>query len=265
MQYFVNEILENEDIKTILLSETARYDEAKKVADKIIETLNKPELEDGVFPVLVLGFLADYALEVNTKRGIPKYITTQTLKDINLWIHNYFVQYNKLGIEQSPAQLGWLTRHYTGRIFRIGRLQFNIRKANKKIPDGEYVIETHVPQGEPLDLEKCNQSFDMAKEFFEKHFPQIDAKYFTFHSWLANPNLEKLLSADSNIVKFMKLWTLVDDEGDNSEQAIERVFGLGFKIEDIQNAPENTSLQRKLKEYIISGGNMDIKYGYKKI
>ena len=36
------------------------------------------------------------------------------------------------------------------------------------------------------------------------------------------------------------------------------------KKENIHNAPENTSLQRKLKEFIIAGGNMDIKYGYKK-
>lgn len=265
MQYFINEVIENESIKKILLSETERYDEAKKVADSIIKTLKKPNVEDGIFPLLVLGYLADYALEVNTKRGIGKDITTATLKDVNLWIHNYFVQYGELGIEQSPAQLGWLIRHYTGNLFRIGRLQFNIKKSNDKIPAGEYVIETHVPQGEPLEFEQCIQSFSMAEEFFKKHFPNNDAKYFTLHSWLANPNLEKLLKADSNIVKFMKLWSLADDEGDNSQQAVERIFGLGFKIENIHNAPEDTSLQRKLKEYIISGGNMDIKYGYKMI
>lgn len=265
MQYFINEIIENQEIKKILLTDTKRFNEAKKVASTIIDTLKKPDLEDGIFPVLVLAFLADYALEVNTKRGIDKEITTATLKDINLWVHNYFVQHNKLGIEQSPAQLGWLIRHYTGNLFRIGRLQFNIRKANLKIPDGEYVIETHVPQGEPLDFEMCCESLNMAEEFFKKHFPNIDAKFFTFHSWLANPNLEKLLDKDSNIVKFMKLWTLVDDEGDNSRQAIERVFGLGFKIEDIEKAPERTTLQRKLKELIISGENLDIKYGYRRI
>ena len=37
------------------------------------------------------------------------------------------------------------------------------------------------------------------------------------------------------------------------------------KKENIHNAPEHTSLQRKLKEFIVAGGNMDIKYEYKKI
>lgn len=265
MQYFLNEVLENDEIKNLILTKTELYNDAEIMAKNIINTYKKPDVEDGIFPLIVLSFLADYALDVNSKRGIDKEITTATLKDVNLWIHNYFVQYNKLGIEQSPAQFGWLIRHYTGRIFRIGRLQFNISKSAIRVPEGEYVIETHVPQGEPLDIEQCNMSFLMAKEFFRKHFPEYDLKYFTFHSWLANPNLTKLLDANSNIVKFMKLWTVVDDIGDNSQQAIERVFGLGFKYVDINNAPENTGLQKKLKKYLIEGGNLDITYGYKKI
>ena len=61
MQCFIDEIIEHQEIKDILLSETARYDEAKSVADNIIKTLKKPVLEDGIFPLLVLSYLADYA------------------------------------------------------------------------------------------------------------------------------------------------------------------------------------------------------------
>ena len=84
-------------------------------------------------------------------------------------------------------------------------------------------------------------------------------------SWLLNPNLELILKSESNVVKFMKLWTPVPFVSDNSSQAIERVFGFGFKRENLKNAPENTSLQKALKEYLLNGGTMDLTLGYRKI
>lgn len=261
MDFFVNEILENEEIKAILLSDNCQRAQAKEIADKIKSTGEIPTLEAGILPIMVLAYLADYALQKNGKRGISKNVTVCTLKDINVWLDNYRNQYGKPGL----AEFCWLKHHYTGDLFKLGRLQFRIEKSTQGIPSGETVIETHIPQGEPLDAQQCIESFQMAKIFFSKHFPEYSPQYFMCDSWLLNPNLSKVLNENSNIVKFMRLWQPFPFPGDDSAQAIERVFGFGFKAENIANAPENTSLQKRLKAFLLSGGTMDLTAGYRKI
>jgi len=260
MNFFINEILEDERIKNILLTETKYVEEAKEIAKKIKKGEDIMP-EKGILPIFVCAYLADYALEINTQKGISKEITVATLKDINAWLENYETQFQKLGL----GEFCWLKYHYTGDLFKIGRLQYRLEKPLEGVPAGDVAIETHIPQGEPLTKDACLQSFAMAKEFFEKIFPQAKPQYFMCDSWLLNPNLAEILKEESNIVQFMRLWTPIPFVSDNSSQAVERVFGFGFKKENIENAPESSSLQRALKKYLIDGGSMDLTAGYRKI
>lgn len=259
MDFFINEILENNDLKE-MLKNYDRKEEAKQVAQNIKKG-EIPKLEKGIFPLCVLAYLAPLALEINNKRGIAKDITVKTLKDVNVWAQNYYARYNEYGI----GEFNWLINHYTGDLFHLGRLQFRLEKSLEGIPEGQYAIETHIPQGDALTEEKCLEAFKEAEVFFKKYFPQTPVKYFMCDSWLLNPNLAKILKEESNIVKFMRLWTPVPFVSDNSSQAIERVFGFGFKKENLESAPENTSLQKALKNYLLSGGSMDLTLGWRKI
>ena len=259
MDFFINEVLENQEIKDIL-KDYNRKEEAKAVAKQAING-EKVKVEDGIFPICVLAYMAPYALKKNEDRGISKEITVKTLKDINVWIENYFAKNNELGL----GEFSWLIYHYTGDLFHLGRLQFRLEKSLDGIPECEYAIETHIPQGEALTEEKCLDAFIEAKEFFNKYFPQTQVKYFMCDSWLLNPNLAEILKPESNVVKFMKLWTPVPFVSDNSSQAIQRVFGFNFKRANLQDAPENTSLQKALKAYLLQGGTMDLTLGYRKI
>ena len=203
--------------------------------------------------MFVLGYLADYALKINSERGISKEITVATLKDVNVWFKNYRTVTGKIGI----GEFDWLWYHYTGKMFRLGRLQFHI--VTKK--DGSEVINTHIPQDEPLIEAECIQSFDIAREFFKKYFPQNKPDRFICSSWLLSENLADILKEESNIVKFMRLWTKTTVDEDDSKQAKARVFGFDFDG-NIENAPENTSLQKNLKAYLLSGKQIKHTHGY---
>ena len=263
MDFFLNKILENDEIKQILLnnrgSETEK--QAVSVADGIIKTGDIPTLEPGIMPIFVLGHLADFALQKNSNRGISEEVTTATLKDVNVWLENYKTQFGAAGL----GEFHWLINHYTGDLFRLGRLQFRIEKSLNGIPSGEVSIETHVPQGEPLDTDACLKSFEAAKVFFSNFFPEFKPEYFMCDSWLLNPNLADILSENSNIVRFMRLWTVIPFPSDSGAQAIERVFGFGVTADGLKNAPEDTGLQKKLKAYLLSGGDLSITGGYRKI
>jgi len=251
MEFFIDEIVESREIRDAILANVQYADRARELADEVIAG-NKPEIEKGMQTVYVLGFLADYALKINSDRGIPKEITVATLKDINVWFKNYMTVTGKIGI----GEWDWLRYHYTGRMFRLGRLQFHIIKK-----DGREYINTHIPQDEPLIESECIESFDIARKFFKKYFPDCTADRFICSSWLLSENLTEILSEGSNIVRFMKLWTKTTVDEDDSAQAKGRVFGFDFDG-NVENAPENTSLQKNLKKYLLDGGKILHTHGY---
>ena len=260
MQFFLNEILEDEAVRAVLRDNPTMVEEGRNIARRIIEgeTITPPV---GRLPLFVLAYLADYALEKNTARGIPREITVATLKDVNVWLHNYDAQYGDIGL----AELPWLIFHYTGDLFRLGRLQYRLEKPLTGMPLAEVAIETHIPQGEPLNTDACLASFAQAKEFFATYFPEHAPTHFMCDSWLLCPNLPHVAAEESNIVRFMRLWTNIPFPDDNSAQAIERVFGFGFRREQLAEAPEETGLQKRIKRYLLEGGNLPISAGYRKI
>lgn len=262
MEFFLNEILEDEEVKSLLRSDPEQSTKGKAVAEEIVRTGGIPDLEKGVFPLFVLAHMADFTLQKNNQRGIPHEITVATLKDTNIWIQNYRTRYGGIGL----AEFGWLMLHFSGGLFRLGRLQFRPLKSRATTPSGEYELEVHIPQGEPLAEEACLDSFARAKEFFAAYFPEKSFEYFVCHSWLLSPHLAEFLPGTSNTVKFMRLWTIhtVDDHLSNT--VVARVFRLGMKREELtEDTPAVTSMQRNLKAYLLSGGEFRDAAGYRKI
>lgn len=259
MQFFINDILENDAVREILRTSPALAAEGRDIARRIIagETITPPA---GLLPIAVLAYLADYALERNTARSIPRDITVTTLKDVNVWMDNYETQYGAVGLAEFP----WLIHHYIGDLFRLGRLQYRLAPPLPGVP-GPVAVETHIPQGEPLNVDACLASFAQAKDFFATYFPNEMPTHFMCDSWLLSPNLAQVLDEESNIVRFMRLWTTIPFPGDGSAQAIQRVFGFGFSREQLAVAPENTGLQRRLKAYLLGGGSLDIVAGYRRL
>lgn len=93
-------------------------------------------------------------------------------------------------------------------------------------------------------MESVRKSFLMAKEFWREKVPYL------CHSWLLFPGLEEILGKDSNILRFQHFFRIVKVDFE-IRQAEERIFG-GVK-ERIEEYPENTSLQKRAKAYLLEG------------
>lgn len=261
MKFFIEQIIEIDEVRDILVRDPENMKEqAKEIADEFIKTGIKPKLPEGMLPVFVLGYLCSDALAKYDARGVDREIALKTLRDINIWLQNYKSRYDKWGV----WTFSWLCYAFRGDLFHIGRLQFRIEKILQGIPSGEYGIETHIQQGTPLKCEDCLASFDMAREFFKKHFPEYSPEYFMCDSWLLNPNLENI-APESNIAKFMKLWEKIEFPDDKSAQAVERIFGFGVTPSDVADFIPITSLQKNAKEFLLSGGDLRMTAGYIKI
>lgn len=198
------------------------------------------------------------AREEYRERGIPDSIFLDTMSDIKIWCENA----DNKGIKN----YGWLKNHLRLELFRLGRLQFQLyecknRTLNYKrlpFPYGERLIYVHIPQGEKLGRERCIESFSMAEEFFERYFPEYKYKWYFCESWLLYDENKEFMAEDSNILSFAALFDhrysmRVD------VQTIERVFGKRRLLKS--RYPEETSLQRSLKAYMLSGGKAGVGIG----
>lgn len=214
--------------------------------------------ENHIIRLAVILLCAVKLREKYRERGIPDSIFLDTMSDIKIWCEN---NGNK-GIKN----YGWLKNHLRLELFRLGRLQFQLYECNNrtllysKLPFsyGEKLIYVHIPQGEKLDTERCKDSFRMAELFFKKHFPRYDYKWYFCESWLLYEGNKDFMAEDSNILAFASLfehrYSMKIDA-----QAIERIFGKRRLFR--RNYPENTSLQKRAKKYMLSGNRMGVGIG----
>jgi hypothetical protein len=124
---------------------------------------------------------------------------------------------------------------------------------------GDAAIGIHIPagrvgpsRGEPMDFDDCGRSFRWAMEFFVRHFPEFDFRTFQCESWLLDPQLGRLLPAESNIRRFQEEVYLLPAAGADDSQMFDRVFGRRY--DDIRQAPRDTLLRRAIVNHILAGG-----------
>lgn len=163
----------------------------------------------------------------------------------------------------------WYGKFFTLNLFTLGRLQFRINTLrydyNKNGVDlkiGDPVVDIHIPRTEtPLTHEECIDSYNRAKDFFASKF--IDKPMpFVCSSWLLFEENRKLLKENSNILKFMNDFDIIQNKycelGDYSE--LWRLYDMDY-TGSLDDFPEDTSFRRAYKNYLKSGGRFGSAYG----
>lgn len=142
----------------------------------------------------------------------------------------------------------WTARQISGRLFRLGELEYEMLSEQ-----GKPVVSMHIPSNAVLTPQKCDESIGLAKCFFAEHFPKFQDVDYVCDSWLLSPELPSLLPPDSNILAFQKRFQL--QKADASDTAyIEWVFKTdSSRVEDY---PEDSTLQRNMKAHLLSGGKI---------
>lgn len=203
--------------------------------------------------MFILAVILKLAVDIKARydeAGIDESIYYDTMSDIKIWCE-------KEG-EKGLANYDWLKNHVSFNLFRLGRLQFQIYKCNNKtllynklpFEYGSNLIYIHIPEGQSLEEEKCREALSLANKFFKEYFPEYKYEYYFCESWLLFENNKDFMRKDSNIIKFMSLFTLCYSVKIDA-QAIERIFGKRKILKSCYS--ENTSLQKSAKEYMLSG------------
>ncbi len=264
--------------KEKILSFAKKYDSMpKKVEEKVLEALDeikkdegytkiakaiyyclkndidpdffKPDFKEGIkaqfamfFPVWYI--LEDFAGDME-KRGIDKLIIKNSVAPVCNCIKRNESLAGEMG---TSAYYFWIYKYAKGELFRINDFEYETSKK-----DGKDIINIHIPAGTKLNIYENLKSFMSAIEFFDKFFPEYKMTGVMCESWLLSKEIEEVMGGATNISRFGDMFDRYDI-GDKTGDAVFRfVYNFTAPYPPIETLPEDTTLQRKLKEYMLAG------------
>lgn len=116
---------------------------------------------------------------------------------------------------------------------------------------GDKCLAMHLPRGADIREENVRRACDAAFAIVAKSYPDYVGVPVQCGSWLLDPGIEDLLGPDSNVVRFGKLFARVPSK--SSGRAANSFVFPGKAVPDAE-LPEDTRLQRALKQRYLNGG-----------
>ncbi len=156
----------------------------------------------------------------------------------------------------------WFPGFFNMTRFALGRLQFDFARYGNTYKDEEFdlkpddmIIGVHIPRTmTPFDKASRDDAYAKAREFFA---PRLNGApmIFTCYSWLLYPAYRDIIPEKSNTRSFMDDFKIIgqydDKEGEYNDAW--RLFDMD-QPKDLNDYPENTSLRRAIKKYLLDGG-----------
>lgn len=159
----------------------------------------------------------------------------------------------------------WFEGHFNLSRFKLGRLQFEIRRFPDIAPEiTEYegqgvklnsdspLINVHIPRsGERLSDEMIKDSFCRASEFFADEFKDKPI-VFCCESWLLYPKNERLMKDGSNLKNFFNMFDIVESGDYDTYLDCWRLFDMDY-TGDPNDLPADSSLRRAYVDLMKKG------------
>ncbi len=218
------------------------------------QSVNEIEIELGDDPngLKMLTFMllcAAESIEEYRKKGISDEIFIDTMRFCTRFTKEHHQIYGHYAFTWG----WWLPRQISLHEFRIGTLEYEMI-----MKDGEKKINIHIPSDADIDKENLGKSYQSARAFFSKYFPEYSDASMVCESWMLAPKLQEILPEASNIIGFQKAFEIVriDEE---SNGCLRWVYGR----DDIpfSELSEKTSLQRNIKKLLLQGERIGEAFG----
>lgn len=193
-----------------------------------------------------------YTYERYKEKGISEYIFIQTMKAFKRFIDEHYAGYKKWKFDRD----WWTYRQIAMAIFRIGELEYEMKQE-----EGKKLISIHIPSDAKISSENVISSIKESFAFFEKYYPDYSNVSYRCRSWLLSSDLLKLLPTESNILKFRSLFEIVE-ESYGQTGFIKWIYKAEY--DNYNELPEDTSLQRNLKQHLLNGGSVSVATGFLK-
>jgi hypothetical protein len=211
----------------------------------------------------------------HTQRGVPDAVSWDTLADLGRHIALARGRNGRPGLDTQ----WWLTLHFRGALFALGRLQFNpfrlstgpagplfwysapdVARMGPAFAPGAPALGVHIPDSGPLLPADCSASFAAADTFFPTHFPEHATRLAVCTSWLLDDQLTEYLPEDSNIIRFQRRFELVPGVRESDSSAFHFVFGKS--VEAARGIQPSTTLEHALVDHLAAGRHWNLRTGW---
>ena len=182
-------------------------------------------------------------------RQIPEEIFFDTMGCFPRFVGEHKESFGEYGFDR----WWWTGRQLSLRLFRIGSLEYELCEEEQ----GK-VISVHIPSDADLNEGAVDESFKNARAFLNQYFPEYAKAPLFCHSWMLSPALKELLPATSRLNRFRERFTLqgADENADDY-----KLWVFKNKELQIEEFPENTTLQKNMKAYLLRGGKVGCAWG----
>lgn len=242
------EALENTDLSSSALQAEAVIEKLCSPAaySEGADDLKKlfPDDENGWKKLKCMLLAALRARKFYEMKKIPDRVFIDTMKCFSRFVREHNDCYGSYGFDREF----WTGRQTSLLLFRLGELEYELSAYEEK-----KAISIHIPSGSDMSEEKITDSLQRAKDFFGRYFPEYADAIYMCRSWLLYPALQRLLPENSKILRFQNRFKIV--ETDETVEAYKQWVYKNARLSPEQ-FPENTSLQRNMKRYILQGGKI---------
>ena len=192
------------------------------------------------------------ARETYDQLGISEEIYIATMGAFSRFVRENMESYGFYGFTRES----WTTRQVSGTLLRIGQMEYEIKTVND-----EKMVAFHIPTDVDFRPQVLRPSVKEGIAEIFRLFPDYADATVYCQSWLMSPLLKDFLPEGSNILKFQEMFDM-EPEGIPSKLLLTWVF-KNPKLPP-EDYPEDTSLQRKLKKFLLEGGEFLDGRGYLK-
>jgi len=218
--------------------------------------------------VLMYAALLPAAQRFHADLGVPESITAATVADLG---RNMLVFQKRFGVNGFDEQR-WISLHFSGQLFQIGRLQYQLTTLGDRTAAGiaaaglpvsadDPTLSIHLPRFcGPLTAASCDESIAAARQFLAERLPTLEPRVAVCKSWLLDPQLSAVLGAASNITAFQRRFSLAYPPEVDNESALRFVFANPDL--PLTELPQQSSLQRTVVRVLAEGGNWHAGMGY---
>jgi hypothetical protein len=227
---------------------------------------------DRYFFVFVFLAAVDDVLGYHRSLGIPDEASSAILADLGRHLRVFRATFGHGGLHVQ----GWFRLHFTGLIYDFGRLQCNrgrfdvdeqaaasAARAGAPVKPGDFCLHVHIPESGPLLPAEVTASFVRARAFFARYFPQEPYQAAMCSSWLLDDQLALYLPADSNIVRFGRVFCLLDGGRDGDGDVRNFVFRMPDATVD--ELPQRTTLERAVVTHLRAGKHWRVRSGWTRL
>ena len=215
---------------------------------------------DSFKPLAVYLAAAAKAWEQYELLGIHREIFIDTMKMFTRFVREHKETFGFYGFDRDF----WIYRALSCKIFRLGALEFEMTTCRDNellagyAKEGDKIISVHIPSDSVMTRENLDDSYNQAKAFFNQFYPEYENSVINCGTWLLDPGLKSLLPSKSRILNFQSDYKILTvTPGDKSYM----IWVFKRKYEDYALLPENTTLQRNIKQHLLSGGDMSLARG----